>query len=69
MTSESAWFKSSYSGGTGDNCVEVADLTKTHGAIGVRDSKDKSGPALLLSPQQWQGLLCFIRSSEADLSY
>ncbi|MEU5168390.1 MULTISPECIES: DUF397 domain-containing protein [Streptomyces] len=30
------WFKSSYSGGSGTECVEVADLDES---VGVRDSK------------------------------
>lgn len=34
---DAAWFKSSYSGGNDDNCVEAADLA---GSVGVRDSKD-----------------------------
>lgn len=38
------WFKSSYSGPNGNECVEVADLGA--GGIGVRDSKDPSGPVL-----------------------
>ncbi|MGA5066379.1 DUF397 domain-containing protein [Streptomyces exfoliatus] len=36
-TTELAWFKSSYSGTQGDDCVEVA---VTEQAIHVRDSKD-----------------------------
>ncbi|MEU1183454.1 DUF397 domain-containing protein [Streptomyces sp. NPDC005820] len=49
-TSELAWFKSSYSSGSGDDCVEVAP--RPH-QIHVRDSKDKSGPHLTLSPTAW----------------
>ncbi|MFE8012387.1 DUF397 domain-containing protein [Streptomyces antibioticus] len=44
------WYKSSYSSGSGDDCVEVAALP-AH--IHVRDSKDKSGPQLTLSPTAW----------------
>jgi len=40
------WRKSSRSNTSGGNCVEVADLA---GNIGVRDSKDPHGPALVLS--------------------
>lgn len=36
-TTELTWFKSSYSGSGGDNCVEVA--AQPH-AVLVRDSKD-----------------------------
>ncbi|MEU8539693.1 DUF397 domain-containing protein [Streptomyces sp. NPDC048717] len=41
-----AWFKSSYSGGTGNNCVEIADAQTV---VGVRDSKQVNGPALAVS--------------------
>ncbi|WP_328389051.1 DUF397 domain-containing protein [Nocardia sp. NBC_00416] len=44
------WFKSSYSGGQTD-CVEVAWLTD--GQVGVRDSKNSSGPALVFAPAVW----------------
>ncbi|MEU6663659.1 DUF397 domain-containing protein [Streptomyces sp. NPDC046821] len=37
MNTELAWFKSSYSGGDGEACVEVAS---TPSAIHVRDSKE-----------------------------
>ncbi|AVH97718.1 DUF397 domain-containing protein [Streptomyces cinereoruber] len=41
------WRKSSYSGDTGGNCIEVADLA-AH--IAVRDSKNPEGPAFLATP-------------------
>lgn len=44
------WFKSSHSGG-GQDCVEVAFVG--HGSVGVRDSKNPSGPALVFSSAQW----------------
>ncbi|WP_406137758.1 DUF397 domain-containing protein [Streptomyces sp. NBC_01089] len=44
------WFKSSYSGSEGDNCVEVAIRPD---AVRVRDSKDIRRPALTLSPAAW----------------
>lgn len=37
---ELAWFKSSYSGAEGGQCVEVAACPE---AVHVRDSKDKEG--------------------------
>ncbi|MBW8484217.1 DUF397 domain-containing protein [Actinomadura parmotrematis] len=49
-----AWRTSSYSG-SGDQCVEVAPLTGARHA--VRDSKDPHGPAMILSPAGWRGLL------------
>ncbi|QCX79225.1 hypothetical protein C9F11_28125 [Streptomyces sp. YIM 121038] len=49
-----AWFKSSYSDGTGQNCIEVADLAgQVGGGVGIRDSKDPEGPALVLGRPAW----------------
>ncbi|MFD8453359.1 MULTISPECIES: DUF397 domain-containing protein [Streptomyces] len=45
-----AWFKSSYSGSSGDNCVEVAVRTE---AVLVRDSKDTDRQALAVSRDAW----------------
>ncbi|MEF3116352.1 DUF397 domain-containing protein [Streptomyces chrestomyceticus] len=39
------WRKSSYSGGSAANCLEVADGAA--GVVPVRDSKDPHGPALV----------------------
>ncbi|MEU3028184.1 DUF397 domain-containing protein [Streptomyces incarnatus] len=44
------WFKSSYSGGNHDSCVEIAS---GHPAVPVRDSKNSSGPALVFSVGSW----------------
>ncbi|MFJ8883674.1 DUF397 domain-containing protein [Streptomyces sp. NPDC102402] len=49
-TSEPAWFKSSYSGTGGDNCVEVAVRPE---AVLVRDSKDTQRHGLSVSPNAW----------------
>ncbi|MET9292374.1 DUF397 domain-containing protein [Streptomyces sp. NPDC003077] len=45
-----AWRKSSYSGGGGDNCVEVA-VTRAY--VRVRDSKDEQIDQLTLSHIAW----------------
>ena len=42
------WRKSTLSGSDGSNCVEVADLSG--GRRAVRDSKDRTGPALVFTP-------------------
>ncbi|WP_433711572.1 DUF397 domain-containing protein [Nocardia sp. CA-084685] len=44
------WFKSSYSASNGQ-CVEVAFLDG--GLVGVRDSKNPTGPALAFTPAEW----------------
>ncbi|MFG1674680.1 DUF397 domain-containing protein [Micromonospora sp. NPDC049282] len=49
------WRKSTRSGTSGGNCVEVADGIP--GVVGVRDSKDPAGPALTFSPASWCAFL------------
>jgi hypothetical protein len=49
-TPELNWFKSSYSGGDGDNCVEVAVRPE---AVHIRDSKDKCIRPLVVAPTAW----------------
>lgn len=55
-TTELAWFKSSYSSGSGDSCVEVATAP---GVVHVRDSKDEQSPELTLSPTSWSHFLSY----------
>ncbi|MFF0048438.1 DUF397 domain-containing protein [Streptomyces sp. NBC_01550] len=52
------WRKSSYSNGTGGECVEVADL---HTVVGVRDSK-RRGPRIAVRHSAWAGFVAFLRS-------
>ncbi|WP_280357262.1 DUF397 domain-containing protein [Nocardia otitidiscaviarum] len=44
------WIKSSYSQHGGE-CVEVAYLDG--GVVGVRDSKNPTGPALIFNASEW----------------
>ncbi|WP_030378443.1 MULTISPECIES: DUF397 domain-containing protein [unclassified Streptomyces] len=55
-TSELAWFKSSYSGTQGDDCVEIA---VTEQAVHVRDSKDVARPAFALGHDGWRQFVQF----------
>ena len=57
------WIKSSLSY-CNSNCVEVASLP--HGDIGVRDSKDPSGPVLRFTPGEWRAFLGGARNGEFD---
>lgn len=50
------WFKSSYSGSQGDDCVEVATCPT---AVHVRDSKDHHSPELALSPTTWNEFIAY----------
>ncbi|MGW5515740.1 DUF397 domain-containing protein [Nocardia africana] len=51
------WFKSSHSGGS-QECVEVAFLAD--GMVGVRDSKNPTGPALAFAPADWDAFTAAI---------
>jgi hypothetical protein len=54
---ELAWFKSSYSGSSGDDCVEVAIAEQ---AVHVRDSKDLSRPAFVVGREGWRSFVRFV---------
>ncbi|MFE4613878.1 DUF397 domain-containing protein [Streptomyces niveus] len=59
-TTELEWFKSSYSGDGGDNCVEVA--AQPH-AVLVRDSKDPHVGRLTLTPTAWAAFTAHLSAS------
>ncbi|MEV4124907.1 DUF397 domain-containing protein [Nocardia sp. NPDC049707] len=64
MTSDlsgAKWFKSSRSGG-GKECVEVAHLDG--GMVGVRDSKNPTGPALVFTPGEWDAFTAGVNDGE-----
>ena len=52
------WRKSSYSGGNGGGCVEVAPAEND---IAVRDSKDPDGPHLQFNASGWRAFLARIK--------
>jgi hypothetical protein len=54
------WFTSSYSGSGGGDCVEVAQAP---GAIRVRDSKDRQGPVLRFTAEEWVTFVDFARTA------
>ncbi|MFF5114505.1 DUF397 domain-containing protein [Streptosporangium sp. NPDC000509] len=58
------WRKSSLSGGNGGSCVEVASLNG--GRIGVRDSKDRSGPALTFTSTEWRTFISGIKDGSLE---
>lgn len=49
--STARWRKSTYSNGSGGDCLEVADGVT--GVVPVRDSKNPHGPALLIRAEAW----------------
>ncbi|MEU1957443.1 DUF397 domain-containing protein [Nocardia sp. NPDC019255] len=60
------WFKSVHSG-EADACVEVAWLAAGH--VGVRDSKDPIGPALVFTPDQWDAFTASVGAGGFDLAF
>ncbi|MEV6740595.1 DUF397 domain-containing protein [Streptomyces sp. NPDC051104] len=59
-TTELAWFKSSYSGSSGDDCVEIA---VTEQAVHVRDSKDVTRPRFAVGREGWSRFVGFAAGS------
>ncbi|MGW4088810.1 DUF397 domain-containing protein [Nocardia sp. NPDC004750] len=59
--SEARWFKSSHSASNGQ-CVEIAHLND--GTIGMRDTKNPTGPALRFNPAAWDTFLSATKDGE-----
>lgn len=55
------WRVSSRSDSGGGNCVEVGALVDGSGQVAVRDSKDRSGPMLVVSRPAWTAFLTSLR--------
>ncbi|MEV8336372.1 DUF397 domain-containing protein [Streptomyces niveus] len=77
-TTELEWFKSSYSGDGGDNCLEVAwekssysgsdgdncvEVAAQPHAVLVRDSKDPHVGRLTLTPTAWAAFTAHLSAS------
>jgi hypothetical protein len=58
------WTKSSRSGGSGGNCVEVAQLL--NGGRAVRDSKNSDGPVLFFTHAGWAAFINGVKDGEFD---
>ena len=61
MSADGTWRKSSYSGGQGGNCVEVA--ARPADQMAVRDSKDQAGPLLRFPGKAWSAFTAGIKGS------
>ncbi len=57
------WFKSRRSD-AGKECVEVAFLKG--GFVGMRDSKNPTGPALVFTPSEWDAFTAGVGNGEFD---
>lgn len=62
--SGAAWWKSSRSANN-CACVEVAVLPDGH--VGVRDSKNQDGPALVFTSAEWDAFIGGVKDGEFDL--
>ncbi|GAU66414.1 hypothetical protein SSP35_03_00620 [Streptomyces sp. NBRC 110611] len=58
--SAAAWRKSTYSGGEGAECIEVAD--DLPGIVPVRDSKPPHGPTLTFRPGSWASFVANVKT-------
>ncbi|MEU3711700.1 DUF397 domain-containing protein [Streptomyces catenulae] len=76
-----AWFKSSYSGAEGGDCVEVAWLKSSYSgteggqcvevaagteSVLIRDSKAVAGPVVTVSRRAWTGFIGLATSTSAQ---
>ncbi|HET9255369.1 MAG TPA: DUF397 domain-containing protein [Pseudonocardiaceae bacterium] len=60
---ERAWYKSSYSNGGQNNCVEVNHALAGH--VGVRDSKlATASPVLAIPAAQWARVITAVRDGD-----
>jgi Domain of unknown function (DUF397) len=64
--SRAEWRKSSKSSGNGGACVEVA--RNLPGVVAVRDSKDREGPSLGFTPDDWRAFVAGIKRGEFNLT-
>ncbi|MEV0092356.1 DUF397 domain-containing protein [Streptomyces sp. NPDC050738] len=53
------WRKSTYSGGEGNNCVEIGN-GHSH-VVPVRDSKNPTGPKLVLPAAAWSAFIADLK--------
>jgi hypothetical protein len=70
--SSAQWRTSSYSGGNGGQCVQVAAII-SHPAgpshlCAVRDSQDTAGPALVFGSWQWRTFTAALKTGMPGLA-
>ncbi|WP_351229432.1 DUF397 domain-containing protein [Streptomyces sp. NPDC002133] len=58
--SAAVWRRSSYSNGTGGDCVEIADGLP--GVVPVRDSKVPDGPVLMVPAGAWAAFVTAVKA-------
>ncbi|MFE3518128.1 DUF397 domain-containing protein [Streptomyces sp. NPDC059166] len=67
MSTAHEWFKSSYSGSEGGNCLEVAYARPESAAhsttVHLRDSKNPDGPTFTVTPAAWASFTAYAAGS------
>jgi hypothetical protein len=58
------WRKSTFSGGEGGDCVEVADAPD--GGRYLRDTKDRRRPAHYFTAAEWTAFVLGVKNGEFD---
>ncbi|EFL32870.1 DNA-binding protein [Streptomyces viridochromogenes DSM 40736] len=58
-TTPLTWFKSSYSGNDGPDCLEAAISPTPHPTVHIRDSKNRTGSRLAFTDSAWSQFLEF----------
>ena len=66
------WRKSSFSGGNGGTCVEIAIVPGSKEGseyvIAMRDSRRPDGPVLIFTPAEWEAFTLGVQDGEFDLA-
>lgn len=58
------WFKSSFSSGNTDNCIEAYFDGET---VSIRDTKDRDGGTLAFTHKEWAAFVAGVRNNEFEL--
>ncbi|MFJ5034513.1 DUF397 domain-containing protein [Streptomyces sp. NPDC088560] len=69
LAPEEEWTKSSYSSQDNGNCVETtvrSASVASAGLVGIRDSKDKNGPALVVPVDAWSSFIAGVNEGRFD---
>ena len=64
MQDDLNWRKSSFSGGEGTECVEVAEAPE--GGRYLRDTKDRNRPAHYFTAAEWDAFVKGVKNGEFD---
>jgi hypothetical protein len=59
-----AWKKSSFSGGSDDNCLEARLV---EGGAEVRNSKNPDGPAITYTTGEWAAFVAGVKDGQFDI--